>query len=218
VFFRPETAVFSCNPGWPTRFRSGRVVALTAPDHPDAEAFLPLDPANARRFVETHAPMVAAQVARFGLPADVQEDVVQETLLRALRGLPGFRGDARLSTWVTTIARREAIRRRETLARQDRIGRSGAFGDDRPEPADPDAEAPPEAVARDERRRRVREALARLPDDLRLALGYFYFDRLGVAEIAQVMDSNPNTVKSWLKRGRDRLAAMLGPDGPEGDR
>lgn len=44
------------------------------------------------------------------------QDAAQEALIAVARGLPAFRGDSRLSTWVTTIAVREATRARDRAA------------------------------------------------------------------------------------------------------
>jgi RNA polymerase sigma-70 factor (ECF subfamily) len=55
---------------------------------------------------------------------------------------------------------------------------------------------------------RVRKAMEQLPDNQRLALGYHYLDGMAVVEIAELMGSTPNTIKSWLKRGRDSLRQL----------
>lgn len=164
-----------------------------------------MDAANSRRFVEAFTPVIAAQVARFRLPHDLSQDAVQETLIRALRGLPRFRGASRLTTWIYTIAFRESVRVRERWQ-----GERGS----QPEGWEPQdagsSERAFEAAADAEDLLRVRRAMAGLPDDQRLALGYHYLEALSVAEIAELMNSTPNTVKSWLKRGRDTLRAGLG--------
>lgn len=133
--------------------------------------------------------------------------MVQETLLRALRGLPQFRGASRLTTWIYTIAFRESVRLRERW-------RAEPGSSVQPEGWDPvdagAAERAFDSVADAEDFARVRQAMQRLPDDQRLALGYHYLEGQSVAEIAELMQSTPNTVKSWLKRGRDALRAGLG--------
>lgn len=140
---------------------------------------------------------------RFALPHDLVQDAVQETLLRALRGLPRFRGDSRLSTWVYRIAYREGLRAKARWTRQQ--------GRQRPLPEDP---ATPEgtgcAVEQADELTRLRVAMKSLPERHRLALGYHYLDGLSVQEIGSLMKSSPNTVKSWLKRGRDRLRELTG--------
>lgn len=173
--------------------------------HLQAADFLPVDAANSRRFVETFTPVVAAQVARFRMPHDLSQDAVQETMIRALRGLPSFRGASRLTTWIYTIAFRESVRVRERWQSEP-----GAQPEDwEPEDAH-SSERAFEAAAGAEDLARVRRAMQRLPDDQRLALGYHYLESMSVAEIAELMQSSPNTVKSWLKRGRDALRAEFG--------
>ncbi len=166
-----------------------------------------MDAANARRFVETFTPVIAAQVARFRLPHDLSQDAVQETLLRALHGLPRFRGASRLTTWIYTIAFRESVRVREKW-------RDGAAAGGQPPGWEPEdaraAERAFETASDAEDLARLRKAMRRLPDDQRLVLGYHYLEGMSVAEIAELMQSTPNTVKSWLKRGRDALRSLLG--------
>lgn len=168
-----------------------------------------MDAANARRFVEAFTPVVAAQVARFRLPHDLSQDAVQETMIRALRGLPSFQGHSRLSTWIYTIAFRESVRVRERWLAAEGAPARGA--DEEWDPPDPAAaERAFDALSGAEELARVRRAMERLPADQRLVLGYHYVEGLSVAEIAELMQSTPNTVKSWLKRGRDALRVLLG--------
>ena len=49
------------------------------------------------------------------------EDLAQETLLRIVRGLPGFRGDSRFLTWSLTIARNVVRDHQRALARRPRL-------------------------------------------------------------------------------------------------
>ncbi|MCP4092349.1 MAG: RNA polymerase sigma factor [Planctomycetes bacterium] len=171
---------------------------LTAAD------FLPLTHANANRFVETFSLQISGQVARFRLPPDITQDVVQETLIRALRGLPNFRGDSKLSTWLYRISYREGLRAVERWKRhRDRNRPLNPEIDFRSDEADAS-----EVVGVQDDVLKVRKAMEQLPDNQRLALGYHYLDGLGVAEIAELMGSTANTIKSWLKRGRDRLREL----------
>lgn len=175
--------------------------------HLQAADFLPLDAEHSRRFVDCFTPVIAAQIARFRLPHDLAQDALQESLLRALRGLASFRGDARLTTWIYTIAYREAVRVRARWGG----ARAHAAAPEGWEPEDSRAEGRHhDAAAAADELARVRSAMERLPPDQRLALGYHYLDGLPVAEVAALMNSTPNTVKSWLKRGRDALRVTLG--------
>jgi len=142
---------------------------------------------------------------RFGLPHDLVQDVVQETLLRALRALPRFRGDSKLSTWVFRIAYRECLRAQKKLNKHTAGVRPL---DGVQEIQDAQRNGLQQATDKDEVAR-VRRMMAQLPTSQRLALGYHYLDALSVAEIATLMGSTPNTVKSWLRRGRQSLRQLL---------
>jgi len=169
-----------------------------------AADFLPLTPTNAQRFVETFSSQISGQVTRFRLPSDITQDVVQETLIRALRGLPNFRGDSKLSTWVYRISYREGLRAVERWKRhRDRNRPLNVELDMASEQADAT-----DIVGIQDDVQRIRLAMKQLPDNQRLALGYHYLDGLAVMEIAELMGSTPNTIKSWLKRGRDRLREL----------
>jgi RNA polymerase sigma-70 factor (ECF subfamily) len=57
----------------------------------------------------------------------------------------------------------------------------------------------------------VRTAVAQLPDAQRLALTLHYFEDLRYEDIADVMGVPVNTVKSHIRRGKERLALLLRP-------
>ena len=174
------------------------------PTEQSAQDYLPLSEEAAARFVADWTPIVLSQLARFRLPADLAEDAGQEVLVRALRGLPDFRAEAKLSTWLYTITWREGVRAVQRYKRrsQREVGLES-------EP--PAASSPARAEQADERRR-LQALLDELPPRQRLALGYHYLEGLSVTEIAAVMDAPAGSVKAWLKRGRDRLRARWSGD------
>ena len=53
-----------------------------------------------RELVEQYSPMVFALAGRLVQAPQRAEDVAQETFLRVHRGLPSFRGESKLSTWI----------------------------------------------------------------------------------------------------------------------
>ncbi len=126
------------------------------------------------------------------------EDAAQETFLAAHRALPGFRGEARLSTWLYRIAVRASLqvkaRRRPHLELDDELGAPGS------------AEAA--LLARDEARR-VQRALQLLPTEQRAVLALFAVEGLSHAEVADVLGVPVGTVWSRLHLARRRLAEAL---------
>ncbi|HET9551526.1 MAG TPA: sigma-70 family RNA polymerase sigma factor [Anaeromyxobacteraceae bacterium] len=127
------------------------------------------------------------------------EDVLQETFLLVYRALPGFRGEARLSTWVFQIALRVGLQLR---------GRRRNHAEVDPEtPAPRDTEAA--LIARDEAAR-LRAAVADLPAEHRAVLALFAVEGLGHRAIAEVLGVPEGTVWSRLHTARRRLGEVMG--------
>lgn len=146
-----------------------------------------------------------------GNPDDAA-DGLQDGMVAAYRRAASFRGEAQVTTWLHRVVvnacldrlRAMKVRRAEPLPDDlEEYGGRGslvsAAGDD---PADTSILA--------ERRRRVVEALRTLPSEQRAAIVLVDLEGYGVAEVAEMLDCAPGTVKSRCSRGRTRLAALLG--------
>ena len=144
---------------------------------------------------------------------DDAADLAQEAFVRLFRALPQYNGESRFTTWlyrlVVNLGRDELRRRGRQVSiippvaddeGQDEL--SGVADDDRW--SDP-------ALALDSRELRdeVRRALAQLEEHYRLVLTLYYFDDMKYGDIAEVLDIPLNTVKSHIRRGKERLAALL---------
>jgi RNA polymerase sigma-70 factor (ECF subfamily) len=143
--------------------------------------------------VAGHLPKVASVSRRFLRDPDDAEDAVQETLIRAYRGLRRFRGEASVRTWLLRIAvnvcknqRGEFWRRRVELAED--LSRLDEAAADSQECARSLAEA---AMTRDDRDRQLRRALQELPEQLRLPILLHFYEELSGAEIAAVGGGDP---------------------------
>lgn len=125
------------------------------------------------------------------------EDAVQEVLVAVDRGLPAFRGAARLTTWVYRIALRASLQAR---ARR----RDG-------EPLDPETPGGggEGAMAIRDEARRATAALARLPAEPRALLSLFAIDGLSHAEIADILGIPEGTVWSRLHAARKALLEVM---------
>jgi len=154
---------------------------------------------------------VYAALRRFGLEAREADDVAQEVFIRAWRGLPRFQERARFSTWLYRIAFNEAQRR----LRQ--AGPPLAAADpSRPEAEDPTAtiseDLGPEAQALDrEFEQTLERALAKLPEDWRVAVVLRDIEGLSTKEAATVVGVRQAAFKSRLHRGRMQLRALVEP-------
>lgn len=133
-------------------------------------------------------------------------DVVQEAMVRALRGFDGFRGgDAR--AWLLTVVRTTCF----NWLRKNRSAGSAALP---PEAADalPGNEADPPALAiRAADAEQLRRAIEDLPPEFREAFVLRELQGLSYKEIAQVAGVPLGTVMSRLARARRRLQELLAP-------
>lgn len=137
-------------------------------------------------------------------------EVAQDVWLGVWRQLPGYRGDAKFTTWLHPIAVRRAI---DHSRRQRRwFSRLLPFGDpDRggvPEPAAPEPSAGDER--RDERIAQLRRAIEALPPRQRAVLALRELEGLSYEEIAAATKIPVGTVMSRLHHARRLLAQKLG--------
>jgi RNA polymerase sigma-70 factor (ECF subfamily) len=151
-----------------------------------------------------HGDRLHATLRSFGLTPTEADDVAQETLLRAWRGLAGFHGRSGFFTWLYRIAFNEAQRRlsRRLLA--------GELHDDVPD----SRPATHSAVEHRELAQALDDALARLAPDLRAPVLLRDVEGRSTEEAAQILDLKPAALKSRLHRGRmalrEQLAGYLG--------
>lgn len=131
------------------------------------------------------------------------EDAVQSALVQAWQHLPGFRGDAALSTWLVRITANEvrrARRRRRPLVISDDLleAQPGSPADD------------PERTARQhELSRALSLALAELPWRQRASWLLREMEGLSYAELADVLQTSETVVRGQLHRARRTLAARM---------
>lgn len=163
------------------------------------------------------------RVYRFALPrlggdVDAATEVVQATLVKAMRKLADFRGEASLFTWVCTICRHEVV---DWLRVQRRHSDKVVLMEDSPELraavesiAAPEMEEPGSRYSQAETRRLVRLVLDRLPPRYGDALEMKYVEGLSVDEISVELGIGTTATQSLLARARvafrDALESVFG--------
>jgi RNA polymerase sigma-70 factor (ECF subfamily) len=177
----------------------------------DREAF--------EQLVGMHLPRVWRVVWRILRHHEDCEDVVQEVFLAAWQALPEYRGDARFSTWLHTIAVTRSLNHKDRAAEKLRRASS-------PLEADPD-DGPALAIAREaqrarahgpsplqaleagELRRRLAQCLEKLPPAWRAVLALRDGEELAYEEIARLLGLALGTVRSRLARARLGLRGCI---------
>jgi len=127
-------------------------------------------------------------------------ETVQAVFVRAFERLPRLRDPERFRPWLGLIATSQAKNRR-------RARRDVAMGElpDRPS----DAAEPLGTLLEAEERRRVRTALARIPEKNRIVLLLRYQGGLGYEEIAGQLGLAVTTVRSRIHEGKKMLRGLL---------
>jgi RNA polymerase sigma-70 factor (ECF subfamily) len=160
-----------------------------------------------RWLLDEVAPVVYGFVfARVGGDEAAAEDLLQETLLEAVRGAAAFRAEAAASTWMCAIARRRLARYYESERRAEMARRSLSLVQD-----GPGASGPGDDIL--ERQDEVVRALGRLPAMQRQVLVLKYLEDMSVVDIAGQVNRSRVQVQSLLQRGRDGLRRELGGQG-----
>jgi RNA polymerase sigma-70 factor, ECF subfamily len=136
-------------------------------------------------------------------------DATQETFLAAFRNLRGFRGEAKVSSWLHRIAVNQCI----TRQRQARVRSEAALEDEEEKNsarfAMPVHYAPPRVVESRQETVAVRRAVNSLPVELRQVVIMKEFEELTFREIAEVLDLPLSTVKSRLYTAIKQLQMRL---------
>jgi RNA polymerase sigma-70 factor (ECF subfamily) len=134
----------------------------------------------------------------------VADDLLQETLIRIARGLPGFSGASSVKTWAFSIATRVAADHFRQPANRARI----VEFDESPELADPDPAIDQQLVI-DEMNGCIRQLIDSLPADYRAALVLHDLQGLTVPQAAEICGCSVPTAKIRIHRARLRLGEAL---------
>lgn len=128
------------------------------------------------------------------------EEVTQDVFMRIYRGLSGWRGESRFSTWVYRIAYNAGM----TAAKRLRKHPCSTPIEGLHEVSDP----PPEPDREDDLQA-VRNAIGDLPPDERALIGLFYAEERTTGEIAHITGLSESNVRVRLHRIRQRLKRSI---------
>lgn len=134
------------------------------------------------------------------------QDAAQEALIKAMRGLKGFKGKSAFDTWLYRVTvntcrdfQRRQARRRETPLDDTRPDLTAAGG-------------PVKATLDHERRQAIWQAVQSLEPTLREVVVLRYYLDMSGSEIAEVTGAPPGTVYWRLHQAREALAPLLAKD------
>jgi RNA polymerase sigma-70 factor, ECF subfamily len=160
-----------------------------------------------RQFFNSYFPrLYRFAVPRLGGDPDAAKEVVQATLVKAMRNLANYRGDAALFSWLCQICRRQIV---DYVRAQKRHSDRIVLVEDGDEMravlesvAAPASAQPAHGYSTEETRRLVQSVLDRLPNRYGDALEWKYIEGRSVDEIAQALGIGPTAAQSLLARAR----------------
>ena len=161
------------------------------------------DEAAFRELVDRFKNLVFALIARSVPDRSRAEELSQDVFLKVHKGLPYFRGEAKLSTWIYRIVINALSEERPALAaaslddvQEGEQARYQPAADDR---------AFGDLVLRD----RLQKAVERLPIQYQVLINGHYMKGMRYEELAEVLDLPMGTVKTHLHRAKRQLSHLL---------
>ena len=174
------------------------------PEHELVERCRQGDETAFRELVDQYKNLVFALIARSVPSRSRAEELAQDVFLKVHKGLPYFRGDSKLSTWIYRIVINALSQERPDLAsvsldevhageeqpRYQPVADDRAFGD---------------LVVRD----RVQKAIEQLPVQYQVLINGHYMKGMRYEDLAAALDLPMGTVKTHLHRAKRRLRHLL---------
>ena len=157
-----------------------------------------------RELVDQYKNLVFALIARSIANRSRADEVAQDVFLKVHKGLPYFRGDSKLSTWIYRIVINALSEERPDLATASLDDDQQRADHRRHQPA-ADDRAFADLVLRD----RLQKAIERLPMQYQVVINGHYLKGLRYEELAAAMDLPMGTVKTYLHRAKRQLRHLL---------
>lgn len=143
---------------------------------------------------------------------EIAEEVLQEAFIQIWENASSYRSDmAKPLTWLTSIARYRALDRLDKEKRLAKRIVSSDADENYTEPAGDQAQSPSPELAYYWRQQsqHIVDCMAGLTEQVQSSIKLAYLEGYSRDEIAEVLSTNANTVKSWLHRGAERLRQCL---------
>jgi RNA polymerase sigma-70 factor (ECF subfamily) len=192
--------------------------ASDATGYPDDEALTALrnrDPEAVERWIYGQRDFIRSVLFRYTKDGDTAEDLIQETFLQALRSLPSFRGDSKITTWLYSIARNVALSRlrqtrRYNYLESETLEHVQATSEGELE-TNTEGPSPADDTVRSEEMRLLHDALDELSPSYREVVALRDLEELSTREVAEQLGLSRVNVRVRLHRARTALREQLQP-------
>jgi len=156
-----------------------------------------------RQIVNSYKETLYWHIRKIIIDHDDSDDVLQNTFIKAWKGLDDFRGESKLFTWLYRIASNEAItfinskKRNNFLSLQDiRNEMVSKLESD-------------EYFDGDEQQMKLQKAILQLPDKQRLVFNMKYFDDLKFSELSEILGTSEGALKASYHHAVKKIEEFL---------
>ena len=172
------------------------------------------DPEAVTCWIYSQRDYLRSVLARFSRNPSMADDLVQEALYQALRSLPNFRGDSKVTTWLYVIARNVASQQTRHTDRyqpfsSDDLSRMAVTTDGTLTAATPDNANPERATVDHEESAHLHQALQELKPSYREIIEMRDLKEQSTRETAEALDLTESNVRVRLHRARKKLHQVL---------
>lgn len=166
--------------------------------------------------LERYRPVIQRQLQRYPVDEADRNDLVQDALLQVIRKLGTFRGDSQFSTWLYRVTANAALmrlrsdRRRRQASLDDHVGEAEtALSLAVVMPGGEWSERADSRYDQAQRRARLEQALAGLPEGYREVVIEHYLEGEPLQDLADRLGTTESAVRSRLHRARTTLRRIL---------
>ena len=153
--------------------------------------------------LDRHVPQVRGMVARIGVSPNDVDDLTQEIIVRAFRGLDSFKSDSKFSTWLYVIALNRV--RNHFAEKKRNVGRNETL----PDVADNRKDSPEQLARLSETSLAVQSAINSLSEPLRLAIVLTSLEGMNTEQAATICECSTNTLYARIHKARKLLKEQL---------
>ncbi|MFB6272008.1 MAG: RNA polymerase sigma factor [Salinibacter sp.] len=189
-----------------------------SPTDAELEALRSRDPEAVRRWIYGNREYIHSVLQRYSSSSERARDLVQETFFQALRSLPDFRGNSKITTWLHSIAKNVALARHRKDQRHSYLEeetlehvRATSSSEDAAAffSAGPLAKSPVEDAEREQEYSLLHEAMEELSDSYREIIRLRDLEERSTKEVAERLNLTRVNVRVRLHRARTALREAL---------
>lgn len=163
------------------------------------------DTSSFAALVEKYQDFVFTIVFRMVKTREVAEEVAQDTFIKAFESLASYRGEAKFSSWLYSIAYRKAL----DVLRKNKRYKASALIENITEGEVETIDNALHYLEVQERKQAIQDCIQKLPEADAAIITFYYFEDLSVREIAEITTLSEDNIKVKLHRSRKKLFSLL---------